>query len=365
MNENYKIYVHIFPNGKLYIGQTRQSLKNRFGKNGYNYKGCKRMSDAICEFGWDNIIHLLLFDNLTSEIADIIEIELIKKYKTYDINYGYNMTLGGKDGIYKKKCYQYDIEGNFINEYENTSIAVEKYGYGIYSCLTNKTLSAYGYQWSYTKSKKIDKYNRLNNGTPLRVRKIYKYDFSGKFLASYNSIVEAEKFTNIPAYRITSCANGQSKSAGGFLWSYLKEEALTPYKIYSGKNTSKDFSHKGKPVYQYDLDGRFIKKFNTIKEATDEIGKTKCSGISACCKNKQKSAYGYIWSYYFKNNIDSYNVKTKEKKVAQISKDNNNILNIFDSIQSAERITNVAHSNILKCCKGERNSAGGYIWKYA
>ena len=79
MNENYKIYVHIFPNGKLYIGQTRQSLKNRFGKNGYKYKGCKRMSDAICEFGWDNIIHLLLFDNLTSEIADIIEIELIKK----------------------------------------------------------------------------------------------------------------------------------------------------------------------------------------------------------------------------------------------------------------------------------------------
>ena len=103
MNENYKIYVHIFPNGKLYIGQTRQSLKNRFGKNGYNYKGCKRMSDAICEFGWDNIIHLLLFDNLTYEIADIIEIELIKKYKTYDINYGYNMTLGGKDGIYKIK----------------------------------------------------------------------------------------------------------------------------------------------------------------------------------------------------------------------------------------------------------------------
>ena len=58
-------------------------------------------------------------------------------------------------------------------------------------------------------------------------------------------------------------------------------------------------------------------------------------------------------------------VDTKEKKVAQISKDNNNILNIFDSIQSAERITNVAHSNILKCCKGERDSAGGYIWKYA
>ena len=99
MNENYKIYVHIFPNGKLYIGQTRQSLKNRFGKNGYNYKGCKRMSDAICEFGWDNIIHLLLFDNLTSEITDIIEIELIKKYKTYDINYGYNMTLGGEGSL--------------------------------------------------------------------------------------------------------------------------------------------------------------------------------------------------------------------------------------------------------------------------
>ena len=69
----------------------------------------------------------------------------------------------------------------------------------------------------------------------------------------------------------------------------MKEETLTPYKIYSGKNTSKDFSHKGKPVYQYDLDGRFIKKFNTIKEATNEISK-----IVQKAQNSASDIFGLI-----------------------------------------------------------------------
>ena len=365
MGENYKIYVHIFPNGKLYIGQTRQTLVNRFGKSGCNYKGCVRLYEAIKEFGWDNIIHLLLFDNLSSEIADILEIELIKKYKTYDINYGYNMTLGGKDGVYKKKCYQYDINGIFICEYENISIAVEKYGYGIYQCLTNSTLSAYGYLWSYEEHKNIPKYNRKNNGIPSRNRPVYMYDFNGKYLKSYDSIVQAEKDTGIPTYRITSCINGQTKSAGGFLWDYHKQENLSPYKEYNRKDIVKDIKHRGKPVYQYDLDGNFIKKFNTIKDANVEIGITCYGGITACCKNKQKSAYGYIWSYAFDENICKYNSKTKEKKIIQINKENNTTINIFDNIHSAERTTNIPHSNILKCCKGERRSAGGYCWKYA
>lgn len=29
----WKIYKHTFPNGKVYIGQTKQSLPKRFGNN--------------------------------------------------------------------------------------------------------------------------------------------------------------------------------------------------------------------------------------------------------------------------------------------------------------------------------------------
>lgn len=36
----------------------------------------------------------------------------------------------------------------------------------------------------------------------------------------------------------------------------------------------------------------------------------------------------------------------------------------FYSIAQASRINNIPHSNIIKVCKGERSTAGGYIWKY-
>jgi hypothetical protein len=37
---------------------------------------------------------------------------------------------------------------------------------------------------------------------------------------------------------------------------------------------------------------------------------------------------------------------------------------IYPSTIEAERKTGIPHSNIIKCCSGERKSAGGYQWKY-
>lgn len=37
MSENYKVYMHRFPNGKVYIGITNQPIKNRW-RNGEGYK---------------------------------------------------------------------------------------------------------------------------------------------------------------------------------------------------------------------------------------------------------------------------------------------------------------------------------------
>ena len=36
----------------------------------------------------------------------------------------------------------------------------------------------------------------------------------------------------------------------------------------------------------------------------------------------------------------------------------------FDSILTAATKTNIAKQNICKCCKGERKTAGGFVWKY-
>ena len=60
-------------------------------------------------------------------------------------------------------------------------------------------------------------------------------------------------------------------------------------------------SHKGKPsknkkiVYQYSLDGEFLKEWKSISEC-DNNGFNK-SLISLCCNGKNKTAYGFIWRY--------------------------------------------------------------------
>ena len=86
---NYKVYMHIFPNKKKYIGSTGLPLLYRWN-NGKGYYGQPKVFDAICKFGWNNINHYLLFDNLSKEEAGLIENALINKYKTYQNCYGYN-----------------------------------------------------------------------------------------------------------------------------------------------------------------------------------------------------------------------------------------------------------------------------------
>ena len=47
----YKIYLLIFPNMDVYIGQTLQDLTARWDA-GYGYKVGSRVGDAIREYGW-------------------------------------------------------------------------------------------------------------------------------------------------------------------------------------------------------------------------------------------------------------------------------------------------------------------------
>lgn len=50
------------------------------------------------------------------------------------------------------------------------------------------------------------------------------------------------------------------------------------------------------PILQYDLNGNFIKEWDSIKSVEEEKG-FRNSHISECCSGKQKTSYGYVWKY--------------------------------------------------------------------
>lgn len=53
---------------------------------------------------------------------------------------------------------------------------------------------------------------------------------------------------------------------------------------------------KSKTVYQYSLDGKFIKKWSSSYEVERKLG-IHNTLINRCANGKKKSTHGYIWSY--------------------------------------------------------------------
>ena len=90
----FTLYVHITPANKLYIGITSQTVNERW-ENGKGYSGSPHFYSAIQKYGWDNIKHIVLLENLSKEVACECEKYLIAKYKTTNREYGYNISLGG------------------------------------------------------------------------------------------------------------------------------------------------------------------------------------------------------------------------------------------------------------------------------
>lgn len=93
----YCVYMHIFPNGKRYIGITGQKPKDRWRVNGNGYKPQQLMNRAIEKYGWDNIQHIIIAENLTVDDAGNLERNLIEQYQTIDPKFGYNQSIGGEN----------------------------------------------------------------------------------------------------------------------------------------------------------------------------------------------------------------------------------------------------------------------------
>lgn len=91
----YKVYIHTFPNGKHYVGITSSSTLHRWGDRGQGYMNQKIMWRAIQKYGWDNITHTIVADNLTRKQACEMEIQLISVLQSNKRNKGYNISEGG------------------------------------------------------------------------------------------------------------------------------------------------------------------------------------------------------------------------------------------------------------------------------
>lgn len=91
----FTVYCHINKiNNKRYVGITKQDPETRW-HSGNGYNNSEYFWRAIKKYSWKNFEHKILYENLTKEEAEKIEIQLIAEWKTADRAYGYNIANGG------------------------------------------------------------------------------------------------------------------------------------------------------------------------------------------------------------------------------------------------------------------------------
>lgn len=133
------------------------------------------------------------------------------------------------------------------------------------------------------------------------------------------------------------------------------------------QNLAKYRELKKKKCYQYDLQGNFIREFNSITEASIEIGDTTTSGIISCCKEKINHYYGYVWRYDFSKKLEISIKSRKYSKVFEYSK-KGIFIKEWNNSKEAGDFYNISYENIDRSCKNKiypicNNSQWSYIKK--
>lgn len=305
---------------------------------------------AVKKYGPDKFIRktLAIFDNEEDAYGleeDIVNEEFLKRKDVYNMVLGGN---GGDRGINAKPCYQYDSEGNFIREFSNRQEAARfvNKGFTTIKRAIKDKIKGGDWYWSDYKIDKLDlsKFKTTTNRIP-----VFQYSKTGEYDCCYESLSDAGRCNNSTARQVSEAAklgvllNDKyfsfefdmqfSVAKYEYLYSspvymyrisgeYLKEFAnLNELKKYLGSRSDmfkyvrlckpyKDeyqFSFEKLPampdksikkpakrkIAQYDLEGNFIREFNTVSECVKIYG----TGVKHCLSGRNKSSKGFTYKY--------------------------------------------------------------------
>lgn len=150
---------------------------------------------------------------------------------------------------------------------------------------------------------------------------------------------------------------------------YSDEELAQLEKQYISKNKELNISLNSdsggginKPVYKYSLPPGHLEAVYSSLESAARDSNSNVKAISRACLNERTKVDGYYWSYK-KYNRFILKSDRRVKRVNQFTA-SGRFLNSFDSVSKASKITGVYRSSIAKVCRGERNTAGGFLWGY-
>ncbi len=269
-------------------------------------------------------ISFKIFDDLSFDESEIIEVDVIRKFGRIDLKTGIlsNLTDGG--------------EGS----------------------------------WRYIPSESTREKRKKSVSESSFVRRtkcVDQFDLEDNFIRTWNSAKEAAKSLNCDETSITMCCTGKLKTSFKFIWRYNGQihDANTPVQKKARKVILR-------PIFQY-LDGNFVKRFENILEYVKEIGCSKQSVWNAC-SGKTRFSQEYQLFYDYQGEIiekvprrdpekEDYRLLTLRKGIDMFSKDRT-FVKTFTSIAQLCSENKINHKTLAKKIKtGELYK--GFIYEYA
>jgi hypothetical protein len=225
-----------------YVGKTSNCIKKRLNDHiSLTKKKVKRNINLTYKENWLNFINYNVDIKIIDQEKNWEKAESLEKYyikmfkeKNYKLT---NSTIGGdgatpkykSDNNNAKKTLQYDLDGNFIQEFLSRKDAEEKTGIKaelISSCCTMKRIrSAGGFIWTnYIENYPLkinsllqDLENLKNKYKIERGKKILQFSLDGILLNEYVSLREMERQTGYLRQSIRYAINN-NVNTHGFIW---------------------------------------------------------------------------------------------------------------------------------------------------
>ena len=194
-------------NGKVYIGQTVQSIQQRWRQHvqdAYANQKCLHLCSAIVKYGKENFL-VEEIEECSQDLLDEREVYWIKEYNS-QID-GYNITAGGKGT--NKEIPQELIESLWDQGLSTAEIAEQVNCTRQWVRLRLKNYSNY--------TPEEGKKRGVNSMKKSKGHEVQQYDLDNNLINEFPSIKEATAQTGINNIS-RSCITGQK--AGGYYWRY-------------------------------------------------------------------------------------------------------------------------------------------------
>ena len=319
----WKVYLHVSKlDGRMYCGITSQSLIDRW-EYGNGYKGCVYFNNAIKKYGWDSFDHIILLSDGTKEEAEELEETIIRCCHLQDDRYGFNISDGG---------------------YSGTGISKEG------------------------KARLHDAFYR--SASP-KAKKLVMFDYDGKKIRTFDCMTDCADFLGIKMPSLYGYIKPDSKPFRKKYFIRYYGDVHDAEILPNHKELVEKYRFPGKAlkVNQYTLDGKFIRTFRSIAEASETLGidRPQISAIIHADPNGnkgRKSAGGFMWKRY---EGDTSNIPPVNNcltiKVRQIDINTHETINTFDCIADAARANGIKFGVVRNAVRSKSHYGKGYLWE--